>query len=273
MPLIITAIDLKLSPSTSEMETRRRRMEAMGKLHSACGQAYEIADYMGSNTNQLLRLAYDFTRRLFLRDTTGPGGAGLSENQNRHGSSRTNNWGDAFLRFPRAYLMISTSVDYYLSVGILPSPSCLPEYVRSDLPLGLNMVLEIELPWSASYLGEDSRLSSQRKCSRLIYPPQSQPSLVHTPNSDTLHVSCGNQGQPNQPVDVVFTSMIERTQHRPVMNLNYFSLDSVSETVNSTKSSHASVNSRSTTSACHLDEPTMSVDEGELWSLLQLVAP
>lgn len=161
MPLVLTAIDLKLSSSSSELHTRRRRLDALGEIVRHSGNAYDVTDFVSTGTNHILQLAYITSQHLFLgwdRDTTSPAskhasagsGAGsdgadfVEAPAQPYMARRAKNWYDAFLQCPRAYLLISTSVDYSLAVGRLPGNGCLPELVRSIPPMGVG----IRLPWT-----------------------------------------------------------------------------------------------------------------------------
>ena len=57
---------------------------------------------------------------------------------------RAKSWLDAFLRCPRAYLLISTSVDYGLAVSRLPYDTFFPALVR-DIP-AIGAITQ--LPWT-----------------------------------------------------------------------------------------------------------------------------
>ncbi|KAL4964936.1 Zn(II)2Cys6 transcription factor [Aspergillus stella-maris] len=177
MPLVLTAIDLKLSPSAKEMERRRRRLDSLGEIVRHSGRVYDVTDFVTAGTNHILRLAYMTAQHLFLRwDEDSQGQISGSE---RRGSSppqvaptsansmevepaspgRANTWHEAFLRFPRAYLLISTSVDYSLAVGRLPYDNALPELVRSIPPIGM----AIRLPWT---IEGHQEVPSNRRLSR-----------------------------------------------------------------------------------------------------------
>jgi hypothetical protein len=165
MPLVLTAIDLKLSPSAAEMDRRRRRLDSLGEIVRHSGRVYDVTDFVTAGTNHILRLAYMTSQHLFLRfdqDSHTPqitGGKRWGSPQSASGSnpsgtgmevmdpataSRANTWHEAFLRYPRAYLLISTSVDYSLAVGRLPYDAALPELVRCIPPIGFG----IRLPWT-----------------------------------------------------------------------------------------------------------------------------
>lgn len=163
MPLVLTAIDLKLSPSSSEMDVRRRRLDALGEIVRHSGRVYDVTDFVSAGTNQILQLAYMTAQHLFMRwdqDPASPAPARSGSASSQAGykpstgevvpaqtgtvAGRANCWLDAFLRYPRAYLLISTSVDYSLAVGRLPYDSALPELVRCIPPIGMG----IRLPWT-----------------------------------------------------------------------------------------------------------------------------
>ncbi|KAL2833466.1 hypothetical protein BJY01DRAFT_253516 [Aspergillus pseudoustus] len=173
MPLVLTAIDLKLSPSAAEMERRRRRLDSLGEIVRHSGRVYDVTDFVTAGTNHILRLAYMTSQHLFLRfdqdsptpaitgprtgnsppntsasesatTGSGPGMEVMDPSSSAFSTSRANTWHEAFLRYPRAYLLISTSVDYSLAVGRLPYDSALPELVRCIPPIGFG----IRLPWT-----------------------------------------------------------------------------------------------------------------------------
>ncbi|PLN86931.1 hypothetical protein BDW42DRAFT_189845 [Aspergillus taichungensis] len=184
MPLVLTAIDLKLSPTSSELDARRRRLDALGAIIRHSGRVYDVTDMVSAGTNHILQLAYMTSQHLFLRwddapptprvrsgQSTSPNstdGTAASDSTPTNlasgagapthlvekdalptpppfpGARRAASWHEAFLRHPRAYLLISTSVDYSLSVGRLPYDSALPELVRCIPPIGIG----IRLPWT-----------------------------------------------------------------------------------------------------------------------------
>lgn len=274
MPLIITAIDLKLSPSTLEMETRRRRWQALGRLHSACGRAYDVADVMGSCTNQLLRLAYDFTRQIFLGNGHGPDDAVVRRNDRRPGSSRAQNWGDAFVLFPRAYLMISASVDYYLCEGALPSSSCLPEFVQSSLPLGVAVVFEIDLPWSPNDSDQDP---SQARLQEGMPAQNYAPLLVRgtTVYARQLGQMTDYQVGPRSDKTVQLSTVecTVRNHNETGINLDYFDMTAMSETTRLQTENQKSDDSQNQIFSGTLNGVATPGYETELWPFFQLITP
>lgn len=66
IPLVLAAIDLKLSPSHMEMVARRHRLDSFAQMVQRFQDLYEVADVVVAGTNHLLQLAYAITKNLFL---------------------------------------------------------------------------------------------------------------------------------------------------------------------------------------------------------------
>ncbi|KAJ5822322.1 uncharacterized protein N7525_011606 [Penicillium rubens] len=182
MPLVLAAIDLKLSPSRQEIEVRQRRLNSLSQIIRHSETLYDVTDFVAVGTNHILQLAYMTTQNLFLGEKTAPllsldGVArqdSLVRTQRQERASdesmspkpnRSTSWQDAFIRCPRAYLLISACVDYSLEIGRLPSASGLPEIVR-DLPIA-------RLPWTSDIPSSDSTtslLSQMNQVQRESYP-------------------------------------------------------------------------------------------------------
>lgn len=161
MPLILAAIDLKLSPSCDEMKIRQRRLDSLSRIIRLSESLYDVTDFVAAGTNHILQLAYVTTQNFFLpskpssrmiNEKTGhnliekrmdPQIPNLTRIRNSN-PTRAKSWLDAFLRCPRAYLLISTSVDYSLAVGRLPYDTSLPALVRDIPAMGAMM----QLPWT-----------------------------------------------------------------------------------------------------------------------------
>lgn len=181
MPLILTAIDLKLSSTHTEMSTRKNRLNALSAIIRHSETLYDVTDFVAVGINHILQLAYLTTRNLFLKRLPDDIARGLSSltsrairadstststttttsimttnslpkpptpkspNGNRtRPRTRATTWIDAFILWPRVYLLISTTVDHSLAVGRLPSDIALPELVR-DIPA---MGAGFRLPWT-----------------------------------------------------------------------------------------------------------------------------
>jgi hypothetical protein len=161
MPLILAAIDLKLSPSCDEMKIRQKRLDSLSKIIRLSESLYDVTDFVAAGTNHILQLAYVTTQNFFLpsghlsKMITDREERDLIEKrinpdgQNLTGARtptpiRAKSWLDAFFRCPRAYLLISTSVDYSLAVGRLPYDTSLPALVREIPAMGSIT----QLPWT-----------------------------------------------------------------------------------------------------------------------------
>ncbi|CAG8314748.1 unnamed protein product [Penicillium nalgiovense] len=186
MPLILAAIDLKLSPSHEEIEVRQRRLNSLSQIIRHSETLYDVTDFVAVGTNHILQLAYTTTQNLFLEEKTAPlisynGVArqnSLVSTQRQERASnesmspkpnRSTSWQDAFIRCPRAYLLISACVDYSLEIGRLPSASGLPEIVR-DLPA---MGIIARLPWTSDIPSSNSTsslLSRMNQVQQQSYP-------------------------------------------------------------------------------------------------------
>ncbi|GAB1198107.1 hypothetical protein APSETT444_007415 [Aspergillus pseudonomiae] len=161
VPLVLAAIDVKLSPSQAEMTIRKRRLDRLGEIVRHSRMLYDVADYVAAGTNHILQLAYITTQEAFLRCGTNaigssqmviePPSVGRSLDTT---AKRVTNWYDAFLSSPRAYLRISITLDYSLATGRLPYDNALPLLVRQT-PWAKK---QQRLPWT---IGLDTYDTSQ----------------------------------------------------------------------------------------------------------------
>jgi hypothetical protein len=183
MPLILTAIDVKLSSSYDEMAARKKRLDALSGIVRHSETLYDVTDFVAVGINHILQLAYLTTKNLFLRckqpseqellgsNALPPlpiGERSLLRTESQQPGSRAlgraTSWVDAFTLWPRAYLLISTSVDYSLQVGRLPYENALPELVRHIPAMGATP----RLPWTISTRtgGRMGRRSSSNSSNR-----------------------------------------------------------------------------------------------------------
>lgn len=195
MPLVLAAIDLKLSPSHKEMEVRQRRLTSLSQIIRHSETLYDVTDRVAVATNHILQLAYATTQNLFFErkprqllssDNIMPRENSLSSSRCPARASnksmlpkpnRPTSWQDAFIRCPRAYLLISMSVDYTMATGRLPSASSLPEIVR-DLPA---MGIIGRLPWTSDipFTESTSSLASHmNQIQQQMYPVSVRSSSV-----------------------------------------------------------------------------------------------
>ncbi|OGM49895.1 hypothetical protein ABOM_001521 [Aspergillus bombycis] len=161
VPIVLAAIDVKLSPSQAEMTIRKRRLERLGEIVRHSRMLYDVADYVAAGTNHILQLAYITTQEAFLRCRTKaigssqmeiePPSVGMSLDTSILNAKRVTNWYDAFLSSPRAYLRISVSLDYSLATGRLPYDNALPLLVRQT-PWAKK---QQRLPWTIALETDD----------------------------------------------------------------------------------------------------------------------
>lgn len=176
MPLVLAAIDLKISPSHEEMTARQRRLDALSGIICHSENLYDVTDFVAAGTNHILHLAYVIIQNLFLRWAESghaittvdspylPHARKNDRYKNGFTGSRTYRrakcWLDAFLQSPRAYLLISTSVDYSLAVGRLPYYNALPDMVRYIPALWAVS----QLPWAVHAHHDDFQITRRRRC-------------------------------------------------------------------------------------------------------------
>ncbi|KAJ6095170.1 hypothetical protein N7467_002683 [Penicillium canescens] len=213
MPLVLAAIDLKLSPTHEEMKSRQKRLDSLGLIIRRSESLYDVTDFVAVGTNYILQLAYATTQHLFL------GGGNSQRLWNRtatkepspqkhsHLISRSakprqpQSWQDAFVRCPRAYLLISTTVDYSLSFGRLPSAHDLPELVR-DLPA---MGSISGLPWTIDLCPSLGGISSAHQANppehfsrlRFISAPETTRTSETVPIESEAKVRQGQETEQN----------------------------------------------------------------------------
>lgn len=169
--MVLSAIDIKLSASNSEMMERRGSLEYFSEIIRQSRQIYDVTDFFSDGTNNILQLAYAITRDIFLQEDATPShraqngisSIGLIDQRDFNSgvsdgvdvncrprlptfkTLRVRNWTDAFLRYPRAYLRISTCIDYSLATGRLPRDESLPPLVRDTASFLFTMP---SLPWT-----------------------------------------------------------------------------------------------------------------------------
>lgn len=134
------------------MAARRRHVDLLADIYRRLALIYNVTNYVAVGTNQILKLVYSLSQELLLRadqpdasTVQSAKGAPMGTNVKMNLTSRITNWMEVFVYYPRAYLLISTSVDYSLSVGRLPHDNDIPEFLRNILP----GTPKITLPWMA----------------------------------------------------------------------------------------------------------------------------
>lgn len=188
MPLVLNAIDLKLSRSKGEISNKSRTLSGLGKIYSRLKEIYDVAEFIGTQTDDILQLAYITSRQIFqIGDSTG-GSSSIGSSVSIDSSTpweqdktltafptssaplvarRAGNWHEAFLRHTRSYLLLSTTVAYSFSVGRLPQVDSLPDLVRFIPPIG-----RIQLPWTWKQESLDRILAKGRQHPSNVPPTQ-----------------------------------------------------------------------------------------------------
>lgn len=212
MPLVLAAIDLKLSPSNTEMHARQHRINSLSKLIRYSESLYDVTDFVAAGTNHILQLAYLTTRNFPLQ-------CGMSDNSNKicnkpsdrvsAGTRRARGWCDVFRRCPRAYLLISTSVDYSLAVGRLPYDSSLPTLVRR-IPGAIT-----RLPWTVGSSWPEAASINARE------QQQQEDMSSSSPASGTSNRSTGTESHTQQSPSKNGTS----DEGENLVNLDFLDLD------------------------------------------------
>lgn len=188
MPLVLAAIDLKLSPSYDETRQRQKRLESLSKIIRHSETLYDVTDFVAVGTDQILQLAYTITQNIFHPYVFPPRVHARKDHsveiQGRHQCSprrRAKNWLDAFISCPRAYLLISTSVDYSLAVGRLPCDDSLPQLVR-DFP---SKGYIVRLPWTIDPHPGNERICISAQRNKTNYPAALSRALESITASET----------------------------------------------------------------------------------------
>jgi hypothetical protein len=195
MPLIISAINFKLAGNHEEMDARRQHVESLSKLMTHSRGVFDVTDGISICIDNILHLAYLVFKQIFLQNTPGDSAstsiqplsqssspyAQCDEGNQRRG--RAQNWHAAFLHHTRAYLLISMTVDYFMSVIELPQQNALPELVCLMPPFGkirLPWALQLERPERTRYI-EHAKHNEQQEQS-----PQSTPRDEASGAKDTI---------------------------------------------------------------------------------------
>ncbi|KAJ5287120.1 hypothetical protein N7478_002806 [Penicillium angulare] len=181
-PMILAAIDAKLSPSHSESLERGTALNYCADVVTKSRGAYDVTEFFSQGTNHLLQLAYTITENVFRKNPELSKNRNFNPSEAPHGieddqsglhvtpfnNLRVKGWVEAFLKYPRAYLSISTCIDYSLAMGRLPRDELLPPLIRDTMPLVLGLP---KLPWMIE--------SSRNTCTT----PQAERLLTEQPES------------------------------------------------------------------------------------------
>jgi hypothetical protein len=162
MPLLTTALNISLASSSTQMALYKRRLHTLGQVLRSLEQVYEAAAMISAGMSHFLHLAYMTVQLPLDGDTQvgalfGPANSSprsdISEQSPStstasalDGRTPSRTWKDFLLQSPRAYLLISTTVDYSLCIGHLPHDHALPDMLTCVFPGSL----KIRFPWNGS---------------------------------------------------------------------------------------------------------------------------
>ncbi|KAL2848978.1 hypothetical protein BJX68DRAFT_267326 [Aspergillus pseudodeflectus] len=141
-PFVNAILDVKLARSYEQMVLRKQRVDLLANIYRRLALLYSITNHVAIGTNQILSLAYSLLEEVLLHEDQTHVAGSPDEPAAQCIANCLDNWSDVWLFYPRAYLLISISVDYSLSVGRLPHDSDIPEFLINtpDSP-------KVRLPW------------------------------------------------------------------------------------------------------------------------------
>jgi hypothetical protein len=211
--MVLSAIDVTLSPSYSESLQRRRVLDDCSKVISQSRGLYDVTEFFSQGTNHILQLADAITKNLFIEgnkeqsndSTLNPSANGdlcgdIADRPERalvpiFKGLRTNGWIEAFLKYPLAYLLISTCIDHSLATGRLPEDKVLPPLVRGTVYMILGAP---KLPWTINI--KDARKRKYVEENNKVYRGKNN-SVSNRGFDDTWYLSLLHGEQPVQELD------------------------------------------------------------------------
>ncbi|KAL2861971.1 hypothetical protein BJX68DRAFT_14041 [Aspergillus pseudodeflectus] len=203
-PLVNAALDAKLARSYEDMTLRRRHVDLLADIYRRLALLYNVTNYVAVGTNQILKLVYSLSQEVLLRENRShlPGAGGpsaqMAKSANMNHSlklgagNRLATWPDLWICYPRAYLLISTSVDYSLSVGRLPHDNDIPEFLLNTPP----DTPKVRLPWmtKTDLINPSDATGADFWCPS--YCPPTRPLSIIRPQTDAMPMSSAIAGGP-----------------------------------------------------------------------------
>ncbi|EEP76991.1 predicted protein [Uncinocarpus reesii 1704] len=125
LPLVLIALDVKLSGSVSQSATRKRRLRYYAEIMQLYRSRYDGTDDVAVYIREILQFAETQNLSISIRPMKSDDCAPVQE---------TRGWAEVFVRQPRFYLRMSLTLDYALARGRYPQDSDLPVLVR-ELPV------------------------------------------------------------------------------------------------------------------------------------------
>lgn len=225
------------------MMARKKRLDSLSIIIRHSHTLYDVTDYVAIGINHILKLAYLTTKNIFLQwrrpceiesIETPQSGRSLRTHSSQQSSKlpgRATSWVHAFMCCPRAYLLISTSVDYSLAVGRLPYDNALPELVRHIPAMGAVFTL----PWTinAHPAGKREQRSFITQCSSNNQPrvrhdsPESDEQAQNRPSRDQFLLALTGALQDDDDSALPGPEAENTGNNHPTVNLNYMDLGSL----------------------------------------------
>ncbi|TPX21289.1 hypothetical protein DIZ76_015245 [Coccidioides immitis] len=125
LPLVLNALDVKLSGSGSQSATRKRRLRYYAEVMQLYRSRYDGTDDVAVYIREILHFAEAQNLSILEKPLEG---------DDPNVSQETRGWAEVFIRQPRFYLRLSLTLDYALARGRYPQDSDLPILVR-ELPV------------------------------------------------------------------------------------------------------------------------------------------
>ncbi|PGH18097.1 hypothetical protein AJ79_00725 [Helicocarpus griseus UAMH5409] len=119
LPLLLNALDVKLSASTSQTATRQRRFRYYAEIMQSYRDRYDGTDGVAAFIQKALQFADNVNISIMFQQT-----------QSGKRKSESCGWPEVFTREPRLYLRLWLTLDYAFTRGSFPQDADLPEYVR-----------------------------------------------------------------------------------------------------------------------------------------------
>ncbi|OAT09007.1 hypothetical protein BDBG_04585 [Blastomyces gilchristii SLH14081] len=150
LPLVLNALDVKLSGTTSQSATRKRRLSYYAEVMQLYRNRYDGTDYVALLIQEVLRFVEkqnflisfqpdesssimsspNSSRDNGKEDTNKSSPVTETSNGPAASNKRTKSWSEVFIRQPRFYLRLSLSIDFAFARGQYPRDTDLPALVR-----------------------------------------------------------------------------------------------------------------------------------------------
>ena len=124
LPLVLTALDLKLSVGTSQVNARRRHLDVYVNVMKLYRKKYDGTEQVSDVIEKILAEAEPQARRICGQpeSTSTPSSLALS--------SKSRDWGDIFSHDPKVYLRLTLALDMSFSRGEFPQDCDFPNACR-----------------------------------------------------------------------------------------------------------------------------------------------